>query len=318
MKGNRVDNINKPWSFPRHIHYESELRDVSAQWFAGKGYPTRPKMKYILASRDDWRKNIILPEVAEYIDSQKAKHEQAKLSYPLHRYIHHGLSSQAMLFNLIGPLIVRNDLELLRIPIEHTGLTWPGQDIRAAFEFENREVFQENQGQPTSIDLVIGRVGESPDIFVESKFVEKEFGGCSLFEKGDCDGRNPAGDFARCYLHNIGRRYWVLMEKYGLLDGLLAKESICVMAGYYQFFRETLMAFELGGSFILLCDSRSPTFVYKNRNISRGLMPFLLSLIPDHLHPNIKVLYIQEVVAAISETGQHDWIGEFEKKYGLV
>ena len=104
------------------------------------------------------------------------------------------------------------------------------------------------------------------------------------------------------------------MGKHGLLDGPLAKESICVMAGYYQFFREILMAFELGGSFILLCDSRSPTFVYKNRNISRGLMPFLLSLIPDHLHPKIKVLYIQGVVAAIRETGRHDWIGEFEKK----
>ena len=108
------------------------------------------------------------------------------------------------------------------------------------------------------------------------------------------------------------------MEKHNLLDGPLAKESICVMAGYYQFFREVLMALEFGGSFVLLCDSRSPTFAYKDRNTSRGLMNFLLSLIPEHLHSKIKVLYIQEVVEAIQKTGRHEWVDEFEKKYGWV
>jgi len=108
------------------------------------------------------------------------------------------------------------------------------------------------------------------------------------------------------------------MEKHGLLNGPLTKESICVMAGYYQFFREVLMSFELGGSFILLCDSRSPTFAYKDRNTNRGLIPFLLSLIPNHLHSKIKVLYIQQVVEAIRETGRHRWMEEFEKKYGLI
>jgi hypothetical protein len=47
-------------------------------------------------------------------------------------------------------------------------------------------------------------------------------------------------------------------------------------------------------------------------------MPFLLSLTPDHLHAKVKILYIQEVVNAIRETGNHEWIGEFEKKYGLT
>ncbi|MBL6983852.1 MAG: hypothetical protein ISR58_21925 [Anaerolineales bacterium] len=305
------------WSFPRHIHYERALRDVAAKRFLEKNYPVRQKMKYILASRDDWRKNIILPEVASYIDDQKAKHEQAKLSYPLHRYLHHGLSSQAMLFNLVGPLIVRNDLEPLKSSIVGIGLEWPDGEVKAVFEFENREVFREFQGQPTSIDLVIGENLKKPNFFVESKFVEKEFGGCSLFEKGDCDGRNPASDFAACYLHHIGRQYWVLMKKHGLINGPLAKESTCIMAGYYQFFREVLMTLELGGVFVLLCDSRSPTFVYQDRSSSRGLMPFLLSLIPGHLHSKIKILYIQEVVEAIRESGRHVWIGEFEKKYGL-
>ncbi len=309
---------NPTWSFPRHIHYERALRDVAAKWFLEKGYPVRKNMKYILASRDDWHRNIILTGVAYYIEEQKAKNEQAKLSYPLHRYIHHGLSSQAMLFNLIGPLIVRIDLEPLKSSVERIGLEWPEGVNQAAFEFENREVFQENQGQPTSIDLVIGKEGDAPKIFIESKFVEKEFGGCSLFEKGDCDGSNPARDFSRCYLHHIGRQYWVLMKKHGLLEGPLSDESACIMAGYYQFFREVLMAMELGGVFILLCDLRSPTFAYEDRDTNRGLIPFLLSLIPHHLHPKVKILYIQEVVEAIRETGRHEWICEFEKKYGLV
>lgn len=309
---------NPTWSFPRHIHYERTLRDVAAKWFLEKGYPVRKNMKYILASRDDWHRNIILPDVANYIEDQKAKNEQAKLSYPLHRYIHHGLSSQAMLFNLIGPLIVRYDLEPLKISVERIGLEWPEGVIQADFEFENREVFQENQGQPTSIDLVIGKEGDAPKIFIESKFVEKEFGGCSLFEKGDCDGSNPARDFSRCYLHHIGRQYWVLMKKHGLLEGPLSDESACIMAGYYQFFREVLMALEFSGVFILLCDLRSPTFTYKDRDTNRGLIQFLLSLIPHYLHTKVKILYIQEVVEAIRETGRHEWISEFEKKYGLV
>ena len=310
--------VDETWTFPRHIHYEQSLRDVAAKWFTEKDYPVSKKMKYILASRDDWHKNIILPEVAEYIDDQKAKHEQAKLSYPLHRYIHHGLSSQALLINLIGPLIVREDLEPLKFAIENTGLEWPEGEISAEFEFEDREVFKENQGQPTSIDLVIGDDLNAPNIFVESKFVEKEFGGCSLFEKGDCDGSNPAVDFSRCYLHQVKRQYWVLMKKHGFLEGPLAKESTCIMPGYYQFFREVLMALELGGVFVLLCDSRSPTFAYKSKDTNRGLFPFLLSLVPERLHPKIKIIYIQEVVDAIRESGRHEWISEFEMKYGLV
>ena len=70
----------------------------------------------------------------------------------------------------------------------------------------------------------------------EAKLVEKEFGGCSAFAKGDCDGHNPAKDFNLCYLHHIGRRYWELMGKHGFLDGPLAKDSVCIMASYYQFF----------------------------------------------------------------------------------
>ena len=62
-------NANKAaWQFPRHIHYEKQLRAVAAAWFASKGYAVSRKYKYILASRDDWHQNIILPEVAHYIE----------------------------------------------------------------------------------------------------------------------------------------------------------------------------------------------------------------------------------------------------------
>ena len=68
------------WAFPRHIHYEKALRVVAARWFSEKGYPVRSNMNYILASRDNWPNNIIMPEVAQYIQDQKSINEEAKLS----------------------------------------------------------------------------------------------------------------------------------------------------------------------------------------------------------------------------------------------
>ena len=89
------------------------------------------------------------------------------------------------------------------------------------------------------------------------------------------------------------------------------------MAGYYQFFREFLMALESGGYFVLICDSRSPTFAYHNREITRGLIPFLLSIIPEELHERFRVLYIQEILDEIWATDRHEWVNDFEKKYGF-
>ncbi len=40
------------------------------------------------------------------------------------------------------------------------------------------------------------------------------------------------------------------------------------------------MAQELDDAFGLICDRRSPTFAYRDDDAKRGLMPFLLSLIP--------------------------------------
>ncbi len=53
------------------------------------------------------------------------------------------------------------------------------------------------------------------------------------------------------------------------------------------------------------------------RGAIRGLMPFLLSLNPPAAHARIHVVYIQDVVSAIRESVRHEWLGEFERKYGL-
>lgn len=143
-----------------------------------------------------------------------------------------------MLFNLIGPLLVKNNLTPLKNLIYKKGLQWPGEDTKAILEYEDRSVFNEGQGQPTSIDLAIVSSNGKPQIFIEAKFVEQEFGGCSVFQSGDCDGRNPALAHGLCYLHHIGRKYWALMQKFGLDQGRIGADSVCIMAPHYQFFRE--------------------------------------------------------------------------------
>jgi hypothetical protein len=51
---------------------------------------------------------------------------------------------------------------------------------------------------------------------------------------------------------------------------------------------------------------------------SRGLMPFLLSLLPEDLRAWVVPISVQRLVRAVEESGQHgDWVGEFKVKYGL-
>lgn len=103
----------KDWKIPRHAEFETELRNSSSDWFAEKGFKVHYKMPYCLDSLDNWKNNIILSEVADYIENFKKESEKNNKPFPLHKYAHHGLSSQAMVFNLIGPLITRNDLHPL-------------------------------------------------------------------------------------------------------------------------------------------------------------------------------------------------------------
>lgn len=307
--------LARTWPYQRHAHFVRTLREAAARWFEARGHAGL-KPAYILSSRDHWRDNLILEEVGKYIDDDRAKRASRGEGFPLHKYAHHGLSSQAMLFNLAGPLVVRDDLAPLRAAVQGQGLAWPGGRATARFEYEDRAVFNEDSGQPTSFDLVIS-VNGVPAVFIESKFVETKFGGCSVFEDGDCDGRSPASDFALCYLHHIGRRYWQLLEKHGFLRGSISRQDLCVLAQHYQFFREMVFAVEKGGTFVLLCDGRSPTFISDGPRGRRGLMPLLMAFVPEELKAKVGVVTVQQVVDTIDQSGRHEWIDEFRCKYAL-
>ncbi|MRS03702.1 hypothetical protein EG832_10865, partial [bacterium] len=285
------------WLYPRHSDFEKTLRLAAAEWFNSRNLARHYKFPYCLDKLDNWHLNIIDQDVVRYINGEREKRNGTS-GFPLHKYVHHGLSSQALLFNLVGPLVVRKDLAPLRQLLEMKGITWPEGAVEGAFEYENRDVFNEDSGQPTSIDFVIKDSSNKPVIFIESKLVEKEFGACSVFKNGDCDGRNPASDFSQCYLHHIGRHYWTLLEKHGFLQGPLETEKACIFTSHYQFFREVLFALELTGTFVLLNDERSPTFycTKKDGSAPRGLMDFLCQLVPENVRHHIVSITIQELV----------------------
>jgi len=306
------------WRHPKHAKFEVELRRAATQWFDDKGLPRHKKYSYCLPSRDQWHLNIICPAVAEFVKAEIAENAAEGKAFPLHRWIHHGLSSQAMLFNLIGPLALRGDFAPLRTLFTEQGIAWPQGTVKAIFEYEDQEVFNEGAAQHTSVDLVLEGADEGPRLFIECKLVEREFGGCSVFRRGDCEGRNPAADSSRCYLHYIGRCYWTVLQEQGFVDGQIKTDSTCILADHYQFFREAALALHLGGVFVLLSDERSPVFYCKGPAGSRGLMDFLMGLVPKEVRARIAGISIQQVVEAIKESGGYPWIAEFEKKYGLA
>lgn len=307
----------REWPYPRQQEFELALRAAAAAWLAQKNYPVHKRYPYILADWNDWPRNILVPEVVQYIQAKRQKRHNAPQGFPLHKYIHHGLSSQAMLLNLVGPLVVRNDLEPLRFALELAGVPWPKGDLKAEFEIEDRDVFREDSGQPTSLDLVLE--GEGPGLYVEAKLVEKAFGGCSVYAAGDCDGQNPAHDLDRCYLHFIGRTYWQRLADFGFLKGPIGQGPLCVLSSHYQFFREVLFALAKGGHFVLLADERNPVFYRDGAHGPRGLIPFLLQMTPAEYQGHIHCLTVQHVVGAVKASGRHEhWIGEFEKKYALA
>ena len=310
--------LARTWPYPRYSDYERGLRQAAAAWFKSKGFDVQSRYPFILDKFENWPKNIICSDVVDYIKAQREA-SKGREAYALHKYIHHGLSSQAMLFNLLGPLIVRSDLESLKPAFDDVGIIWPQGEIKARFELTDRTVFNEDSGQPTSIDLAI--TGSDVVLFVESKLSEKEFGGCTLFENGDCEGRNPCRiGLQNCSLHHIGRQYWNRLQEHGFLEGDMVESPICPLANYYQFFREVIFALHNKGMFVLLYDERNPAFMRQSKQggTTLGLWPFLQSFIPDSKRDRIGAVTIQKVVAAISASGRHnDWIDEFRAKYGM-
>lgn len=313
MKKLSSRQLAKTWPYPRHTHFRKIVEKAAVAWFAKKELLVQKKNRYVLTDRSQWPNNIIVPEVATYIQNIQAQRAEQGQNFALHNSVHNGLSSQAMLFNLLGPLVVTNTLSILKplLPAE--------MPISAMFEYEDRTVFNEDSGQPTSVDMVLYDDQQQPRYFLEAKFVEQEFGGCSVFGSGDCNGRNPVHDFNQCYLHHIGRKYWERLQKTGCLEGALSQEKLCVLSQHYQFFRLLMFALAHDGHLVLLVDERSPAFLYNHDNGQRGLIPLLRDFVPDDIQSKITTITIQQVVNAIQASGQHDnWIAEFKLKYGLV
>ena len=311
--------LAKSWRYTRHEEFVRSLRKAAETWFRDKDYEVHNNIRYCLAQHCMWPNNIICDEVVEYIC--KEQNNYAKQSpFILHKYVHHGLSSQAMAFNLLGPLIVRNDFAPLQAALARIGIAWSGEVFDARFEYEKRQVFNEDVGQPTSIDVCLA--GKDNCLFIEAKLSEKEFGGCSIFADGDCEGRNPYPDrLGTCYLHHIGREYWNELKKYDFSYTSLLNGAICPFASYYQFFREVLFALHQNGTFILLHDERNPAFLRQaaTGKTEGGLWPFLYEAIPHSLRNRVGRLSIQTLVDEIQKSGRHDdWIGEFKMKYGMV
>lgn len=305
------------WPYPRYKDYQRGLRDAASAWFAGKKAPVQKNCSYILEGKKSWKNNIILDEVYKYIIDHDVR--------PLHSWIHHGLSSQAMLFNLVGPLMARHetrhDLSPLDKAFQDAGIPWPSEKVEHKLEEENRDVFDEfDNPQPTSIDLLIRGTGDThgKPLFIEAKLSESEFGGCSPFGDGNCDGRNPARTKEYCYYHCIGRTYWIQMEKHGLLTSKLRDCPFCPFISHFQFFRELLFALHNDGHFVLLYDERNPTFVGDGRGGERGLFPLLVSLLPSEAQQRVHGITIQRVFSSLArDSEQQDWIEEFRSKYGL-
>lgn len=295
--------------------WEADLQRQLAKYFAKREYQVLSHSRdYILRDHSDWHKNIILPRVSSYIEEQKGNRYKKRQPFPLHKWIHHGLSSQAFLFNLLGPLVENEQWHILDEILHQAGIQLPASITNAEFEVEDREVFNEQQGQPTSIDLCL-YTGDIEEVFIEFKFTEKNFGGCSVFNDGDCDGRNPANDFNLCYLHYIGRKYWELMKKHTLLSKQIKRDSQCPFSILYQLYRLILFALEKKGHFLLIYDDRNPSFLVERDNIKRGLFNRVYDSLPSDIQNKCHALSVQSILSILQKYPELDWTSELKEKY---
>lgn len=295
--------------------YRKQQNKIATDFFVKKGFQVQPDKKYILLSRDNWSQNIILPVVASDIEDKKQLAKANKISFPLHKYLHHGLSSQTMLFNLFGDALLKKDYAFFQEVFQYSDIQIDNK-YELKFEHSDRETFNEKQQQPTSFDFAVyDNTGEHKSIFVEAKYVEAEFGKCSAIEGGECDGLNPVSNPDLCYLKHKGRNYWELMKKYDL-DKAYENSPICPFVIYYQFYRELMFALENNGYFVILIDKRNPAFERITDTGKRGLIPVLLNQIPSELKKEIKIIYIQDVLPILEKHG-YSWVVEFREKYGM-
>jgi len=304
------------WPFPHGKKWEEDLKRHLAKYFKDKAKPVLARQPYVIKKRfdADWHENIILKEVWQYIEKNKEQRHEKKQSFALHKYVHHGLSSQAFLFNLLGPLVVDERWHVFDEILHQADIQLSNSITNAKFELEDREVFNEEKGQPTSIDLCL-YTEDIEKVFIEFKFTEKNFGGCSVFNDGDCDGKNPANDFELCYLHHIRRLYWVRMEEHGLLTQQIRNDSQCPFSTLYQLYRLILFALVKKGHFLLIYDDRNPSFLVERDNTKRGLFNRVYESLPSEIQDKCHALSVQSVLKILEQHSSLDWVDELREKY---
>jgi len=308
-------NDASAWPFPHGKKWEKDLQRQLSEYFALKKYRVlSPSRSYILAKHDQWHDNIILPRVWEFVEEQKQERSERGETFALHKWVHHGLSSQALLSNLLGPLVVDRQWGVLDDVLRAASIPLSGQVTRAGLEVEDREVFHEWKGQPTSIDLAL-QTRDGDGVLVECKFTEKNFGGCSVFADGNCDGRNPASELDLCYLHHLGRRYWQLMEEHGLLSGRLREDTQCPLSTLYQLYRLILFALEKAGHFLLIYDERNPSFLAEGRGMKRGVYNRVYESLPKDVQQRCHAVSTQTILRVLDNHPELGWVAEFRDKY---
>jgi Restriction Endonuclease associating with ARP len=298
-----------------HSKFINDMRLVSSNYFKKNGYYTEEKRKYILRNWGDWKNNIINDYgLIAFLESEISRHKDMKKPFPLHKYVHHGLSSQACLFNLFGPIIARANFSLLKNIILLSGIKLKGDINKEGieFEFSDKNLFRE-KGQPTSIDLYV-KTNTSEHVFVEFKFTESEFGTCSVYRSGDCDGTSPKNDKMLCYLHkNVKCSYLDLMEKYDLFTN----DQYCLFIEFYQAYRLLLFSLEKNGYFLLIHDERNPSFLMEKGGVNRGLFKRFRQLLPKDILKRVYILSIQEIVTYLNDTSDNTWLRNFKERYAL-
>jgi len=290
--------------------YRDKVEATASKWFSDTGKFVAPKKPYILARHEDWEQNLIDPRIYALVEKVR----------PRHTYVHHGLSSQVLCFNLFGALLLRKSLDSLKDIVVSKGGSWPEGPCDGEFEFDEPAVFNENsREQPTSWDFAIRAPGQYPFALVEVKFVEQSVGACSVFERGDCDGLNPVEDFQLCFLEKEKKRqYWEVFKAQGILDTPAFAGTICPMTIYYQFYREATFAAAKRVQMIFLYDDRNPVFGRIDNSDQRGLLPLLMRHLPPAVAKNIKIITLSELAYSLHASGRHDdWLPDFARKYGI-
>lgn len=314
---NHSKSSRNSWLYARRSEWVPEQEKRVAAYFAKRNRATIGR-GYIIADSKAWELNLVDPSLKEWLLQKKEHKRKQHQHFPIHEWIHHGLSSQALLINLVGPLIRDKRWTVFDEVFDSAGLGLKGKVNDVDLEYEDASVFSEH-GQSTSFDLA-SKTDADEKIFIEFKFTEKEFGGCSLFQKGDCDGENPAPEKDRsgCYLHHHGRKYWEKMDSHGL-TATVSSERTCPFANMYQAYREMLFTLERHGKFLLIYDARNTAFVSEPQIALeapkvRGLWTRFVGSLPKSARASTSAVTIQQIVRVLDRP-DCPWIADLCEKH---